>query len=187
MNICIYGASSDEIDRTYIDDAFALGSELAKRGHSLVFGGGDKGLMGAAARGVSSAGGKITGVAPAFFDVDGVLYPHCTEMILTDTMRSRKQKMEELSDAFVMLPGGIGTFEEFFEIFTSKQLGRHTKAIAVLNTGGYYNAMTEMLSHTVSERFMKAECMELFRMFDNAADIVVYIERYVSNEAKFYK
>lgn len=187
MNICIYGASSNEISQCYTKEAFDLGCILASHGHNLVFGGGDGGLMGAVARGVFSKNGKITGIAPAFFSVDGILYPGCTEMILTDTMRSRKQKMEEISDAFAVLPGGIGTLEEFFEIFTLKQLGRHNKPIAVLNKDGYYDEMISMLCKIVSEKFMHRKCMNLFRVFGNASDVIDYLESYIPENLNFYK
>ncbi len=93
---------------------FNLGKKLAERGHTLVlFGAGARGLMGAAARGASAGNGEIVGVAPTFFNVDGIIYGKCTELIRTETMRERKQIMEDRSDAFIMVPGGIGTFEEF--------------------------------------------------------------------------
>ena len=114
MVICIYGASSDQIDPAYLRAGEELGLAMARRGHSLVFGGGGHGLMGAVARGMTQGGGSITGVAPRFFNVDGSLYDGCTEFLYTDTMRERKALMEERADAFVMTPGGIGTYEEFF-------------------------------------------------------------------------
>lgn len=114
MNICVYGAASDEIDKIYTAEAEKLGEKMAKCGHSLVFGGGAGGMMGAAARGIHKNGGNIIGVVPTFFNVDGILFEHCNEMIRTETMRERKQIMEDRADAFIMTPGGIGTFEEFF-------------------------------------------------------------------------
>ena len=122
MKICVYGASSNSIDKKYIEAGERLGSLMAARGHTLVFGGGANGLMGAVARGEAEVRGEIIGVAPTFFNVDGILFPDCTDFVYTETMRERKQKMEELSDAFVMTPGGIGTIEEFFEILTLSHL-----------------------------------------------------------------
>lgn len=162
MNICVYGASSNKIDEKYIAAGERLGELLAENGHTLVFGGGAGGLMGAVARGADRKGGKIIGVAPSFFNVDGILYERCTEFFYTETMRERKAKMEELSDAFIMTPGGIGTFEEFFEILTLKQLGRHQKPIAVLNTGGYFDNLTAQLKTAVEEDFMTERCLSLF-------------------------
>ena len=113
MNICLYGASSPEIDPVYLDAAYAFGRLLAQHGHTLVYGGGAQGVMGAAARGAYEAGGKITGIAPTFLQVDGILFDHCTEFLLTDTMAERKTAMIAHADAFVMAPGGFGTLEEF--------------------------------------------------------------------------
>ncbi len=155
MNVCIYGASSTQIAQEYITDTEALGEALARAGHSLVYGAGGAGLMGAAARGMTRGGGHIVGVVPSFLKVDGILYEHCDEMVYTDTMRERKQIMDERSDAFIVTPGGIGTYEEFFEMYTLKQLGRHNKPIIVYNIGGYYDRLLEMLRFTVEEKFMK--------------------------------
>lgn len=176
MNICVYGASSAEIDKKYIAAAENLGEEMAKRGHSLIFGGGATGLMGAVARGLDKKGGYSLGVAPTFFDKPGVLYENCSEFIFTETMRQRKEIMENRADAFVMTPGGIGTFEEFFEILTLKQLGQHNKPIAVLNTGGYFDALAKMLQNAVEQGFMKAGCLSLFGMFEDAQELLNYIE-----------
>ena len=178
MNLCLYGASSDNIDEIYKNAAEALGKALAKCGHSLIFGGGAAGLMGAAARGVFSEKGSLIGVSPHFFNVDGVLFEKCTELIYTETMRERKKKMEELSDGFMVLPGGIGTYEEFFEILTLKQLGRHKKPIAILNINGYFNKMLEFMENTVSEGFMRRSCMELFAVFDSAEKLITYMGNY---------
>jgi len=182
MNICVYGASSSAIDGSYIAAAERLGTALAARGHGLIFGGGASGLMGAVARGVHSRGGPILGVAPSFFNVDGVLYPHCTEFLYTETMRERKQLMEDRADAFVMVPGGIGTLEEFFEILTLKQLGRHKKAIAVLNTNGYFDGMTALLDAAVREGFLAETCRTLYAGFAEPEPMLDYLEAYVPPE-----
>lgn len=187
MKICVFGASSRELAQGYYDAAFELGAELARRGHELVFGGGTSGLMGAAARGVSSVGGRLTGVAPRFFDEPGILYEGCTEMIFTETMSERKKTMEDMSDAFITLPGGIGTFEEFFEALTLKQLGRHAKAMAVLNTNGYYDAMEAMIQRAVSEEFFTASGRALYEMFEDAALLVNYIEHYEAEPEEVWK
>ena len=162
MNICVYGAASDDIAPIYMEQIEILGAEIAARGHGLVFGGGAHGLMGAAARGAAAQGGKIIGVAPHFFKTDGILFPHCTELIRTETMRERKEKMEQLSDAFIMAPGGIGTFEEFFEILTLRQLGRHNKPIGILNVRGYYDPMQAMMDRAIAEGFLSKTCLQLY-------------------------
>lgn len=178
MNICVYGASSNKLDQSYILAVEEFGFQMAKRGHNLVFGGGAQGLMGAVARGVHKGGGQITGVAPSFFNVDGILYQDCTEFIYTETMRERKQIMEDRADAFVMVPGGIGTFEEFFEILTLKQLGRHQKAIACLNVNGFFDTMITMLEEAIEKHFMAPANRELYRFFEKPEEILDYLERY---------
>lgn len=178
MQICLYGASSTTLAQSYLDAVYALGAEMAARGHSLVYGGGAQGVMGAAARGVRENGGEVLGVAPDFFNVDGILYDGCTQFIYTKTMRQRKQIMEERAEAFVLAPGGIGSFEEFFEILTLKQLGRHNKPIAVLNTNGYYEPMQEMMKHMVRQNFAKPACLEIYRLFDCGGALLDYLEGY---------
>lgn len=187
MKICVFGASSRELAQGYYDAAFELGAELARRGHELVFGGGTSGLMGAAARGVTSVGGRLTGVAPRFFDEPGILYEGCTEMIFTETMSERKKTMEDMSDAFITLPGGIGTFEEFFEALTLKQLGRHAKAMAVLNTLGYYDALEAMVQRAVDERFLTADGKDLYAMFTDVGELVSYVENYHAEPEEIWK
>ncbi len=183
MNICVFGASSSIIDKSYIEQVESLGRKMAKRGHGLVYGAGASGLMGAVARGVYEQKGEIVGVVPDFFEdedmgVDGMIFKNCTELIKTDTMRERKRIMEERADAFVIVPGGIGTFEEFFEIFTLKQLERHNKAIAIFNVNGYYDAMLNMLDTAVEEKFLREACRLLYKVFDNDDEVLDYIEGY---------
>ena len=143
MRICVYGAASATIDEYYKQEVKKLGLEMAKRGHSLVFGGGGHGLMGAVADGIHEGGGHILGVIPKFFGDESIeaVFESCDELIEPNTMRERKQIMEDNADAFVIVPGGIGTFEEFFEILTLKQLCRHNKPIAIFNVKGYYQEM----------------------------------------------
>lgn len=179
MRICVYGASSDLIDESYKEVVEKMAEDMAKRGHSLVFGAGATGLMGAAARGMYKNKGHILGVVPTFFNVDGIIFENCTELVRPETMRERKQIMEDNADGFVMVPGGIGTFEEFFEILTLKQLGRHNKPIAVLNTNGFYNAMQDMMKIAVEHKFIKENCYELYELFDDYKDVLSYLENYV--------
>lgn len=187
MRICVYGAASNEIDKSYIEAGESLGKEMGTRGHSLVFGGGATGLMGAVARGIEKENGEIIGVSPSFFNVDGILFDRCSEMIFTDTMRERKQIMEEKSDAFIITVGGIGTFEEFFEILTLRSLDRHKKPIAILNTNGYYDHLIQFLENGVRENFLKAENLELFFVSDSYTEVLDYIESYKDTEDKIEK
>ena len=181
MNICVYGASSNAIDKDYILAGEALGEELAKRGHTLIFGAGANGLMGAVARGVSRCGGKTTGIVPMFFSADGLLF-ECTELIRTEDMRSRKKLLEDMADAFIMTPGGIGTFDEFFEILTLKQLARHNKAITILNTKGYYSPIDNMLKNVVEGGFMRQKALDLYKSFDEPKALLDYIEEYTPED-----
>lgn len=176
MNICLFGASSEEINKVYFEEVEKLGKMMAERGHGMVFGGGKTGLMGAAVRGLSAAGGKSIGIAPRFFDQPGILFEDCTEFIFTDTMRERKMLMEENSDAFIIVPGGIGTFEEFFEILTLKQLGRHNKPIAIFNINNYYDDISNVILKAVDEGFFKKAHLDIFKISDNADELLNYIE-----------
>ena len=176
MNICVYGAASDSIGAIYKNAGEQLGEEMARRGHALIFGGGAAGMMGAAARGMSRGGGHITGIAPSFFDVDGVLFPECDEYIFTETMRERKKQLEDLSDGFIITPGGVGTFDEFFEILTLRQLNRHQKPIAILNTEGYYEYMLAMMQNAVDQHFMTPLNFDLFYVSDRVGDVLDYLE-----------
>ena len=126
MVICVFGSSSERIDREYLDTDESLAKSIVKKGHDVVFGAGKYGVMGATARGVSAENGRLIGVSPEFFKEMDVLYDGCTELIFTETMRERKGIMEDRSDAFIICAGGMGTFEEFFEVLTLKQLERHT-------------------------------------------------------------
>lgn len=185
MVICLYGASSQNIHPDYLTGVEALGRAMGARGHGLLFGGGDKGLMGAAARGVKDAQGTVIGVAPRFFNVDGVLFPRCDQFYYTDTMRERKQILEDKADAFVAVPGGIGTFDELFEILTLKQLGRHSKPIALLNLRGYYDPLLALLDKAIDEGFMKDECRALWAAFDSADALLDYLEGYRADPTFF--
>ncbi len=178
MNICIYGAASNKIDKKYIDAVEKLGEFFAERGHSLVYGAGANGLMGAAARGFKRKGGKIYGVIPHFFREENVecIYTECDELIFTETMAERKAKMEDLADAFVIVPGGIGTFEEFYQVLTLKQLGRHTKPIALFDVDGYYDKLEEFMEYSMNEGFINEICKEIYACPTTPEAVLHYIE-----------
>lgn len=180
MKICVYGAASNNIDENFKITVEELGRKLAERGHSLVYGAGANGLMGAVARGVYEKKGEIIGVVPTFFNVDGVLFPHCTELIKTKTMRERKQIMEDNADAFIMVPGGIGTYDEFFEILTLKQLKQHSKPVVIFNINNYYDEMDKMMKKAVEEGFVSKPTIYLYEIIDNIDKIFEYIENYES-------
>lgn len=178
MRICVYGAASPTIDKKYIEITEEMGRQMVKRGHSLVFGGGGNGLMGAAARGVKAEGGHILGVIPRFFDAEDIeaICDFCDEMKQPETMRERKQIMEDNADAFIVVPGGIGTYEEFFEILTLKQLCRHQKPIAIYNIMGYYDSLYAVMIGAIKKNFIKENCLDLFKVTDNLEELFDYIE-----------
>ncbi len=178
MRICVYGAASPTIDKKYIEAIEQMGEILAKRGHSLVFGGGGNGLMGAAARGFQKGGAHIIGVIPKFFGEESVeaVCDFCNELIEPDTMRERKQIMEDAADAFIVVPGGIGTYEEFFEILTLKQLCRHRKPIALYNLFGYYNELNATMHSAMEKEFIKDNCRKLYCISEDLDEIIHYTE-----------
>ncbi len=179
MKICVFGAASPKIDNVYIEKVEELGREMVKRGHSLVFGGGANGLMGAAARGVLMEGGYIEGVIPSFFENEDIeeVFPHCDNIFETGTMRERKQMMEDMSNAFIIVPGGIGTFEEFFEIMTLRQLCRHNKPIALYNVNGYYNELNAMMKAAVEKGFVRSAMEELYLTTDSLEELFEFLEK----------
>ena len=175
MNICIFGAASNTIHPDFIKEGERLGAAIAKAGHTVVFGGGANGLMGAVARGAHSEGGAVIGVAPTFFP-DGAFSPYCTDFHHTETMRERKALMEELSDAFIVTPGGIGTYEELMEVYTLRHLDRHEKPIALLNTRGFFEPLLALLSHTAREGFLPERDLDYLHAESEIAPLLAYIE-----------
>ena len=177
MNICVFGAASSRIDKKYFKDTQSLCQSLAKQGHNLVFGAGGTGLMGAAAKGFQSGGGRITGVIPTFFKEENIelIFDECDELIFTETMQDRKLKMETLADAFLIVPGGIGTFEELFEILTLKQLKRHSKPIAIYNIDGYYDLLCDLLTHSTDTGFIPDSIEKLYICTNDTKEICEYI------------
>lgn len=187
MNICVYGASSDLIDNSFIEAGEQLGEIIAQRNHTLIFGGGDNGMMGAAARGAFRKGGYIIAITPKFLNVDGVLFQNCNEKYMTEGMRDRKKMLDEKSDAFVISAGGVGTFDEFFEMLTLKQLGRHKKPLVILNTNNYFDEIIKMLNKCVDWNFMSKKSLELFKVVNTPLEAVEYIENYKGELADIKK
>ena len=176
MIVCVFGASSADLEDIYYNKAYELGETLSLKGHSIIFGGGDKGLMGSVARGASDNDGYIISIAPRFFDKPGILFKECSEYIYTDTMNERKKLMEDKADAFIALPGGIGTYEELLEVMTLKQLGQLDKPIAIYNVNGYYAEFEKMMESTVKKGFMRNDA-NVYEMHSNLKELITYIER----------
>ncbi len=177
MNICLYGSASERIAEIYKTEVYGLAKILAEKGHTLVFGGGCFGLMGAAAKGAKAGGGKVIGVVPEFFKQGevNVLFEDCDKVYPCETMYQRKQIMEEISDAFIVTPGGIGTYDEFFGVTATLQLNRHRKPIALFNVNGFFNALDDMIANGYKEGFIR-EYKSLYFMTANAAEIIEYLE-----------
>lgn len=154
-SLCVYCGSSVGRDTVYADAARSLARVMVERGVRLVFGGGSVGIMGAVADEVLRLGGEAVGVIPQALMRKELAHAGLTEMHVTPSMHARKTLMAELSDAFVALPGGIGTFEELFEVWTWAQLGFHDKPCAILNVGGYYDRLVEFLDHASAEEFVR--------------------------------
>lgn len=149
---CGSGAGASEV---YAQGAVALGKELAKRGLTLVYGGSSVGLMGIVADTVLKEGGEAIGVLPGFLRDREIAHQSLTELVLVESMHERKSKMAELADGFVVLPGGTGTMDEFFEIFTWAQLGLHNKPCGLLNINRYYDLLIEFFNHMADEQFLQ--------------------------------
>jgi uncharacterized protein (TIGR00730 family) len=177
--ICVYSSSSNSIDSIYFKHAKMLGYELVKRDCTLVFGGGATGLMGECAKAVHDKNGKVIGIIPKSLNVEGIVYEKCDELIVTEGMRERKGLMDEMSDAFIALPGGFGTLEEILEIITLKQLQYHNKPIVILNVDGFYDNLKSQFNTIVELKFAKEECNDLFYVADSADSALEYISSYI--------
>lgn len=189
MKICVYGAASRLIDKSYIEAGEELGRRMAKRGHRLIFGGGSNGMMGAVARGVTEENGVSVGVIPRFFQEAGaeISYDKCTEYIYTDTMGQRKELLEDKSNAFIIAPGGIGTFDEFFQALTLKQLGRHNKPMVVFNINGFYDELDRIMDKAIAQEFITHDCKELYKVCSDIDEMLDYIENYDQSEIDISK
>ncbi len=161
FSICVYCGSRPGIDRAHADVARAVGAWIGQHGGQLVYGGGRSGLMGIVADAALAAGARVVGVIPKALVDREHAHRGCTELIVVDTMHERKRIMAERSTAFIALPGGIGTFEEFFETWTWRQLGYHDKPLGLLNTANYYTPMLQFLEHSVQQGYMGEAQMSL--------------------------
>lgn len=174
--ICVYCAASNNIDQTYFAAARELGQLIAQRGDSLVYGGGSVGLMGEVARSVKAHGGKVVGVIPhVLVDVEFAFH-EADELIYTDCMRTRKAEMDRRADAFITLPGGFGTLEELFEILVGRVLKYHNKPIVIVNTGGFYDPLIELMEHMYEHRFARPRSRELYRVVNEISQVYEAIE-----------
>lgn len=179
-NICVYcGSSPGRLD-AYADGARTLAQALVERDLGLVYGGASVGIMGLVADAVLQRGGRVIGVIPEALERKELAHRGLTELHVTASMHERKMRMAELSDGFIALPGGIGTFEEIFEIWTWAQLGFHAKPCGLLNIAGYYDGLTHFLDHAVAERFVKPQHRAILHVEAEAATL---LERFAHYQA----
>lgn len=176
--VCVYASSSDAVDGVYADAARNLGRGLAARGQTLVYGGGNIGLMGVIAREVHAGGGRVVGVIPEKLRDLELAYELADELIVTDSMRERKAAMEDRADAFVALPGGLGTLEEVLEVLVLKQLCYHDRPIVFLNTAGVFDELFGFLDRLCDERFVKPACRALYHVAANPEDVFRHLDHY---------
>ncbi|MCW2944237.1 MAG: hypothetical protein JWR24_954 [Actinoallomurus sp.] len=177
MRVCVFCSSSSRIDRRYLDLAADAGAELARRGHTLVSGGATVSCMGAVARAARDGGAKTIGVIPkALVDVE-IADDDSGELVVTEDMRSRKGEMDRRSDAFLVLPGGLGTLEELFEIWTSRVLGMHEKPIAILDPHGLYDPLRELMRHLLDEGFARPRIFDAIGWTTSVAEAFDHLER----------
>jgi cytokinin riboside 5'-monophosphate phosphoribohydrolase len=176
--ICVFCASSDAVEACYFDAAAELGAEIARRNYSLVYGGTSVGLMRAVAHAVHGQGGHVIGVIPEAIRDRGIAYEAADELIVTRTMGERKAMMHERSQAFVVLPGGFGTLEEFFEVLTLRQLKYHEKPIVLLNVNSFFDPLLELFEHLYAGHFARAEHHTLYHVASTPAGALEYLESY---------
>jgi len=177
-SITVFCGSSLGTEPIYAEQAYQLGQILASKKIKLVYGGAKIGLMGAIAKGTLENNGEVIGIIPTFLQKKEVVHENLTELISVETMHERKQKMFEHCDGFIMLPGGIGTMEEFFEILTWAQLGRHTKPIGILNTDGYYTGLLSFIHTMIDKQFVRSLNLELFVVSDSIKDLLEKMKTY---------
>jgi uncharacterized protein (TIGR00730 family) len=184
FSICVYCGSRPGARPEFAAAAQSAGQWIGAQGGQLVYGGGRTGLMGLVAESTRAAGGRVVGVIPKALVDKELANPLCDELHVVDTMHERKALMAQRSDAFLALPGGIGTFEELFEIWTWRQLGYHDKPVGLLNVAGYYDAMLEFLRHSVREAFMGDWQMDLIRTGVVPADLLQALRDEVPRHAR---
>jgi uncharacterized protein (TIGR00730 family) len=177
--VTVFCGSSSGNEKVFIDTAFAVGQTLAARSIGVVYGGAKIGLMGAVADGALSRGGEVIGVLPHFLRTKEIEHTGLSELYLVGSMHERKAIMDKLCDGIIALPGGFGTLEELFEMLTWAQLGLHRKPVGLLNVGGFYDGLTEVLQNMVDKGFLKESNRS---MLITQSDIDALLEKMTSYE-----
>ena len=185
--ICIFASSSNSIDEKYYVAATILGELIAKNGYNIIYGGSNRGLMGAVTKSAFDLGSHITGVMPERLYNMGIEEGNCSEFIVTKEMRERKAKMDELSQAIIALPGGFGTLEELSEMIVQKQLGYNSKPVVLLNTNGFYNKLIEFFQKTIKEDFAPKKCSDLYFCADSPYEAIEYVNQYEFKKIDYIK
>jgi hypothetical protein len=170
--ICVYCSASSDVAACYFQTASELGRLIAERFGTLVFGGNNVGCMNTLAAAVHEAGGRVIGITPELMHDQGLSYAAADELIVTSDMRQRKATMEARAEAFVILPGGFGTMEEFFEILVGRLLGYHDKPIVLVNAEGFYDPLLELFEHMYAKRFAREKYRNLYTVAATAAEAV---------------
>ncbi|MFV0279162.1 MAG: TIGR00730 family Rossman fold protein [Rhodoblastus sp.] len=176
LNICVYCGSANGAEPHFAATAEELGKRIGAAGHGLVYGGGDNGLMGKVARATLEAGGRVTGIIPEFLRKREAMLHAAQELVVVPDMHTRKRIMFERSDAFVALPGGVGTLEELVEQLTWVQLGRHTKPVVIADVGGFWRPLLSLFAHMRSSGFIRQEFELRYLVAERTADILPMIE-----------
>ena len=177
FSVCVYCGSRQGSTPAFAEAAREVGSWIGSRGGQLVYGGGNNGLMGVVADATLAAGGRVIGVIPKSLVEREFAKLDCTELHVVDTMHERKRMMAERADAFLALPGGIGTFEELFEVWTWRQLGYHDKPVGLLNCGDYYTPLLDFLQASIGHGFMNRDQMNLLRVDSEPAALLAELMR----------
>lgn len=176
MNICIFCASSDHLAPVYFEQARLLGEEIAGQSWKIVYGGTNCGLMKEVAQAALKAGGKVEGVIPACIQERGLTATGLTELYVAADMKERKQKMRDMADAFIAMPGGWGTLEEITEVITLKQLGMHTKPVLFFNINGFYDSFFSFINESAGNGFIAQVYEKLYKIAGSVSEIVCYLK-----------
>ena len=183
--ICVFASASNDIDKKYENCAKELGTLIGKNGYNVVYGGSNRSLMGAVTLASKLNGSEVIGVMPKLLKNIGIEEGNCTKFIITEGMRERKAKMDELSQAIIALPGGFGTLEELSEMIVQKQMGYNSKPIVILNVLGYYNKLIEFFDDVFKEKFSVQKCKELYFIANSPQEAIEYINSYVPQKTDY--
>ena len=184
--LAVFCGSSIGASEAYEEGAIQLGKELARRGITLVYGGSSLGIMGTVANAVLEAGGQVIGVIPKMLEEREISHPNLTELIVVQSMHERKAKMVDLADGFIILPGGMGTLEEFFEVLTWAQLGLHQKPCGILNIHHYYDLLISFFNHMNEQQFLQDQYRSMALVDSDPGNLIDKFKTYVAPKVKTY-